>query len=332
MSDAAAPRPPSEPTENAVSASVLPPASSSDSAPPLAASHPAPVPPRNYSQGPVYLAAPPAYAPNSSVPTFLRTLAALVFVGGSISAAVAWVYKTIIYPRLVVALKARSRLFSIHEAAYSKLFDALKAFTGSTGVARLGGADALEFRRKKREELAERAEEGGAPSDTQEKQEGEKQPLLEKDEAAAGPEADPAQAPEPTLPPTPQVLAPLRSSLSTLNTELKAASAPSASSSSSPHAGGLTNPSNLVQPQGMLMRSLVTLNEYLESETYAASTFHTYRPYGAYGASSGGPTTATGERKALQEVTHNFKADIRSLKGALLNRRNFVRPEVSTSA
>lgn len=198
----------------------------------------------------------------------------------------------------------------------------MKAFTGSTGVARLGGADALEFRRKKREELAERAEEGGAPSDTQEKQEGEKQPLLEKDEAAAGPEADPAQAPEPTLPPTPQVLAPLRSSLSTLNTELKAASAPSASSSSSPHAGGLTNPSNLVQPQGMLMRSLVTLNEYLESETYAASTFHTYRPYGAYGASSGGPTTATGERKALQEVTHNFKADIRSLKGAPASSRS----------
>ncbi|GAA5895318.1 hypothetical protein JCM8208_005975 [Rhodotorula glutinis] len=322
-----APQPPSEPTENAVRASVLPPASSSDSAPPLAPTpQPVPVPPRNYSQGPLYIAAPPAYAPNSSVPTFLRTLAALVFIGGSISAAVAWVYKTIIYPRLVVALKARSRLFSIHDAAYTKLFDALKAFTTSTGIARLGSADALEFRRKLKEEPAEGPDVEGQQSG--EAREAEKEPLPEKEEAAAGPNDE--AAPEPTLPPPPRILEPVTTSLASLNAELRAAATPSIPSTTSPHAGGLTNPSNLVQPQGMLMRSLVTLNEYLESETYSAQTFHTYRPYGAYGAS--GSSTATGERKALQEVTHNFKADIRSLKGALLNRRNFVRPEVPTAA
>ncbi|GAA5833565.1 hypothetical protein JCM9279_001562 [Rhodotorula babjevae] len=325
-----APQPPTEPTENTVRSSVLPPASSSDSAPPLAPTRqPVPVPPRNYSQGPLYIPAPPAYAPNSSVPTFLRTLAALVFIGGSISAAVAWVYKTIIYPRLVVALKARSRLFSIHDAAYTKLFDALKSFTTSTGIARLGGAEALEFRRKLREEQVERAEgEGQQPREPHDE---EKEPLLEKGEAAEkGAEDEAAAAPEPTLPPPPRVLEPLTTSLATLNAELQAAASPSVPSTTSPHAGGLTNPSNLVQPQGMLMRSLVTLNEYLESETYSAATFHTYRPYGAYGAP--GSSTATGERKALQEVTHNFKADIRSLKGALLNRRNFVRPEVPTAA
>ncbi|KPV74910.1 uncharacterized protein RHOBADRAFT_53836 [Rhodotorula graminis WP1] len=300
-----APQPPTEPTENAV-----------------------PVPPRNYSQAPLYLAAPPAYAPNSSVPTFLRTLAALVFIGGSISAAVAWVYKTIIFPRLVVALKARSRLFSIHDAAYTKLFDVLKAFTTSTGIARLGGADALEFRRKLKEEPEEETVAAGEPAG--QAQDAEKEPLLDKGEAAAAEGDTAAAAPEPTLPPPPRILAPLTTSLASLYAELQAAATPSVPSTTSPHAGGLTNPSNLVQPQGMLMRSLVTLNEYLESETYSAQTFHTYRPYGAYGAP--GSSTATGERKALQEVTHNFKADIRSLKGALLNRRNFVRSEVSTAA
>ena len=218
---------------------------------------------------------------------------------------------------------------------------------------RLGGADALEFRRKLREEQVEPAQgEGQQPGPAQDE---DKAALLEKGEAAAGAEEDSAPAPEPTLPPPPRILEPLTTSLTSLNAELLAAVAPSAPSTTSPHAGGLTNPSNLVQPQGMLMRSLVTLNEYLESETYSASTFHTYRPYGAYGAP--GSSTATGERKALQEVTHNFKADIRSLKGAsssplspsyrarartdlivdllagaLLNRRNFVRPEVPTAA
>ncbi|BGP40323.1 hypothetical protein JCM10449v2_004284 [Rhodotorula kratochvilovae] len=321
-----APRPPAEPTEQAVSASSVPPAASSDSAPPPTAPHPAPVPPRNYSSGPVYLAAPPAYAPNSSVPTFLRALAALVFIGGSVGAAVAWVYKSVIYPRLLVALKARTRLFTVHEAAYSKLFDALKSFTASTGIARLGGAEAIEFRRNLREEEAARVEAVGAGegADSDEAQPAEKQPLLEKGEPAGEGEGAQDAAPQPQLPPPPQLLAPVTSSLSSLNAELKAATAPSSFSTSS------TNPSNLVQPQGTLMRSLVTLNEYLESETYTASTFHTYRPYGAYGTT--GASTATGERKALQEVTHNVKADIRSLKGALLNRRSFVRSEVPTSA
>ncbi|GAA6051029.1 hypothetical protein JCM3770_005463 [Rhodotorula araucariae] len=323
-----APRPPGEPTEQSVSANTLQPASSSDSAPPPTAPHPvqAPVPPRNYSSGPVYLAAPPAYAPNSSVPTFLRALAALVFIGGSVTAAVAWIYKSIIYPRLLVALQARTRLFTIHEVAYAKLFDALKAFTASAGIARLGGAEAIEFRRGLKEEQAARVEAGGVHEGAEggEEKPAEAKSLLEKGEPV-GEAADAEDAaPQPGLPPPPQLLAPVTSSLASLNAELKAATAPSSFSTAS------TNPSNLVQPQGTLMRSLVTLNEYLESETYAASTFHTYRPYGAYGAS--GTSTATGERKALQEVTHNFKADIRALKGALLNRRSFARSEVPAPA
>lgn len=180
-------------------------------------------------------------------------------------------------------------------------------------------------------------------------EEEEKKPLLA-EEKAEGEAEDAAEQSTPSLPPPPQLLEPVKSSLSTLRAEVKSAS-PSGLSASSAHSS--SNPSNLVQPQGTLMRSLVTFNEYLDSEIYSASTFHTYRPYGAYGSS--GTSTATGERKALQEVTHNFKAEIRSLKGewrhgnlsrrssvftlvlrtgALLNRRNFAVPraEVATSA
>ncbi|GAA5996701.1 uncharacterized protein JCM10292_003145 [Rhodotorula paludigena] len=330
MSDA--PKPPAEPTESVVASAALPPASSTDSAPPPSPHSPAPVPPRNYTQTPVYIPAPPAYAPNSSVPRFLRAVAALVFVGGTIGAAVAWVYKNVIYPRLVISLRARSRLFAVHEAAYAKLFDALRAFTISTGIARLGGTEAIEHRRRLKEEQAERAAARSAQEvDSVEQVEGkeEEKPLLQEQEASAG-EGDAGEGTagaDRQLPPPPQLLAPLHASLGALRTELQSAS-PTSPASTSAHVS--TNPSNLVQPQGTLMRSLVTLNEYLESETYAASTFHTYRPYGAYG--SAGSSTATGERKALQESAHNFKAEIRSIKGALLNRRNFVsRPEGATA-
>lgn len=219
--------------------------------------------------------------------------------------------QAIIYPRLVVALKVRSRLFTFHESAYAKLFDAIHALTGSASIARLGGAEAIEYRRKVREENAARpvVREGEAGESAAEGKEEEKEPLLAEEKAAGEAEGS-AEPATPSLPPPPQLLEPVKSFLSTLREEVKSAS-PSALSSSSAHSS--SNPSNLVQPQGTLMRSLVTFNEYLDSEIYSASTFHTYRPYGAYGST--GTSTATGERKALQEVTHNFKAEIRSLKG-----------------
>ncbi|BGP24912.1 peroxisomal membrane anchor protein [Rhodotorula toruloides] len=326
MSDAL--KPPTEPTESAISAAPAPTAST-DSAPPPTSPQPAPVPPRTYSQLPIYVP-PPAYAPNSTVPTFIRTLSILLFVGGTLGAAVAWVYKSIVYPRLVVALKARSRLFTLHESAYVKLYNALRSFTGSASIARLGGAEAIEYRRKLREEQAAKAvvSEEEAVSAGDDGKEEEKQSLLAADKAE-GEVEDGAEQSTASLPPLPQLLEPVKSSLSNLRTDIKSAS-PSALSASSAHSS--SNPSNLVQPQGTLMRSLVTFNEYLDSETYSASTFHTYRAYGAYGST--GTSTATGERKALQEVTHSFKAEIRSLKGALLNRRNFAVPraEVATSA
>lgn len=229
--------------------------------------------------------------------------------------------QTIVYPRLVIALQARTRLFRSHETIYAKLHDTIVGLVNAAGIRRLGGAEAVEFRKRERERRTlspevkavsvAGSEEAGADE--------EKKPLLhtkadgQEETSPSEGQVEPHAATEP-LPPPPRILEPVKTSLTSLRAELASAS-PSASTSSSGH-HTTVNPSNLVQPQGMLMRSLVTLNEYLESESYAAATFHTYRPYGSYGASAGSSTSATGERKALQEVTHNFKAEIRSIKGA----------------
>ncbi|KWU47244.1 hypothetical protein RHOSPDRAFT_31389 [Rhodotorula sp. JG-1b] len=334
MSEAA--KAPSAVTEAAAQSATLPSPAASDPAPPPTSTPPtapAPVPPRTYPKVPVYLAPPPAYAPNSTVPNFLRIVAVLVLIGGTASSAIAW---TIVYPRLVIALQARTRLFRSHETIYAKLHDTIVGLVNAAGIRRLGGAEAVEFRKRRERERRTLSSEQKAPSAKLESGDvnEEKKPLLPTGAADAQEETAPSEgqvephATEP-LPPAPRILEPVKTSLTSLRAEL-ASGSPSASTSST---GGhmTTNPSNLVQPQGMLMRSLVTLNEYLESESYAAATFHTYRPYGAYGASAGSSSTATGERKALQEVTHNFKAEIRSIKGALLNRRNFARPETVSS-
>lgn len=224
----------------------------------------------------------------------------------------------------MIALQARTRLFRSHETIYAKLHDTIVGLVNAAGIRRLGGAEAVEFRkRRERERRTLSSDQKAASAGSEEEGDGanEEEKSLLPTGAADGQEGtDPSEgqvephATEP-LPPAPRILEPVKTSLTSLRAEL-ASGSPSASTSST---GGhmTTNPSNLVQPQGMLMRSLVTLNEYLESESYAAATFHTYRPYGAYGASAGSSSTATGERKALQEVTHNFKAEIRSIKGAL---------------
>ncbi|GAA5820416.1 hypothetical protein JCM11251_005616 [Rhodosporidiobolus azoricus] len=316
---------------------VTPPAATSgDSAPPPVPSPPAPVPPRNYSSAPLVLAAPPAYAPNSSVPKFLRVVAALVLIGGGVGAAVGWIYRNIIFPRLVVALQARTKLFKSHEGLYGQFLQGVEGLVKSVGVGRLGGKEAVEFRRQEKGErekkvdggegaeasaVAENAEE--KPQETDE----ENQPLLPTDASPAT--TDSEEAISATLPPPPQVLAPLTTSLSSLNCTLRTSATPSRSSHPS-------NPSNLVQPTGTLLRSLVTFNEYLESEAYAASTVHSYGGAGAYGGYRGGGVGlggagASGERKALMQVVSDFKAEVRSVKGALLNRRNFTQPSAVTA-
>ncbi|GAA5887766.1 hypothetical protein JCM5296_001759 [Sporobolomyces johnsonii] len=317
-------------TEATVNDHPAPIDSPSDSAPPPAP-QPAPLPPRTYSTLPAYPAPPPAYAPNSSVPRFIRLVAALLFLGGSLSAAAAWLFKAIIYPRLVLALKARTRLFTTHEAAYSKLFDALEGFTKSKGCAILGGTEAIEFRRKLKadgEDAERTSREGEGLEREEEEPEDEKASTSKTDAQLDEKEQDQPSTDSPilTLPPPPQLLDPIQQSLASLRTALS-------TNTTSPSERQHSNPSNLVQPQGMLMRSLVSFNEYLDSESHAVSLVHAHRGYGLSSVSGG--TALTGEKRALQETTQSLKAEIRSLKGALLNRRNFARPavgEVTTTA
>ncbi|GAA5908830.1 hypothetical protein JCM6882_005462 [Rhodosporidiobolus microsporus] len=310
--------------------------STGDSAPPPSPSPPAPVPPRTYSAGPLVLAAPPAYAPNSSVPKFLRVVAALILIGGGVGAAVGWIYTNIIFPRLVVALQARTKLFQTHEGLYGKMLESVQALVKSVGVGTLGGKEAVEFRMKEREEKEKKADEGEAEDvsaggeNAQEEQAAapEKEPLLPAADSPAAADAEEPSASSP-LPPQPQILGPLTSSLSSLSASLRTPTTPARSSHPS-------NPSNLVQPTGTLLRSLVTFNEYLESEAYAASTVHSYGG-GGYGGYRGGGVGlggagASGERKALMQVVGDFKAEVRSVKGALLNRRNFAQTQTAVTA
>ncbi|GAA5961445.1 hypothetical protein JCM21900_004011 [Sporobolomyces salmonicolor] len=316
-------------TEVTINDQPAPAASASDSAPPPTANpQPAPLPLRNYSTLPVYPAPPPAYAPNSSVPRFIRLLAALLFLGGSLSAAAAWLFKAIIYPRLVLALKARTRLFTVHEVAYSKFLDALEGFTKSKGCVILGGTAAIEFRRKLKAdgEDAERTSREGDDLEGEEKEnekEREEEKVLKSqpDDQLDEKEQDQSSPVSPilVLPPPPQVLEPIQQSLASLRTAL---STTTTSSAARPH----SNPSNLVQPPAMLMRSLVSFNEYLDSESHAVALVHAHRGYGLSSVSGG--AALTGEKRALQETTQALKAEIRSLKGALLNRRNFARPAI----
>ena len=98
------------------------------------------------------------------------------------------------------------------------------------------------------------------------------------------------------------------------------------------------------------MRSFVTFNEYLEAELGSVNAAN--RTFSGYGTTGG---SLSGERKVLSEATMGFKSEIRSIKGtsdlnlpcgdgeltfeawgchtgALLNRRNFVRPEIGVTA
>ncbi|GAA5887078.1 hypothetical protein JCM16303_007126 [Sporobolomyces ruberrimus] len=316
MSDSSSPAP-AEVTANSVISTPHPP---SDSAPPPSSpSTSVALPSRNYSSGPVYVRPPPAYAPNSSVPNFIRLLATLVFLGGTVSAAVAWFYKSVVVPRLILALKAKTKLFDTHQVKYTQLWESLRRFTESKSCERLGGKEAIEFRKKQQNGTSEgnaleNPEVEVRRGEAQEKDD-EKEPLLQE-----GNEGE--TEPSPSLPPPPQLLVPLQDSLKSLHSSLSLSSTSIASKSAS------TNPSNLVQPQGQLMRSFVTFNEYLESELQSVTSTisNPYRTYGSSTVSASSSGVGGGERKALQEATQGFKAEIRSIKGALLNRRNFARP------
>ncbi|GAA5985808.1 hypothetical protein JCM11641_006214 [Rhodosporidiobolus odoratus] len=293
-SDSATPSDPTLPTSTPASSS------SSDSAPPP--STPAlPLPPRNYSHAPLILPSPPRYAPNSTVPIFLRTLALVVLLAGVSGAGLGWLYRRIVYPRLVLALEARRRLVRAHEGVYDKLLEAIRGLGAGKGMQRITGRGAgrKEFVGEKDRREAE-AREGASASQSEQ----------DDDEVAD----TVVPRPEPLLDP---LLDPLSSLASHLRSSSPAHPLPSPSHASS-HVHPASNPSNLVQPTGTLLRSLVTFNEYLEDERYRLGTVHGYRGSISAGVGGGAGAGKDGsERDKWARMVGEVKGEVRALKGAL---------------
>ncbi|ORY81746.1 hypothetical protein BCR35DRAFT_303879 [Leucosporidium creatinivorum] len=277
-------------------------------------------PPRDYHHHPAPLPSlPPAYAPNSSVPQFIRALAFLVFVvGGTTSAAVTWIYKSLIYPRLVLALQARTRLHNANLSMYDGLLSSLRLLKNAPGFQRIKSpafeeAAAAEGGGKEEEAVVEQSEAVQEKEAVPEKQ-------SKAEEAGVPAEQEGAELDDeatPPLPPPATVLLPIQTSLSSLASALP----PSGTSTTLPariaHAPYPTL-SDARSPSEGLLGALSSLNSYLETETYAVVT-SAYRSYGAQAATGGSK-----DRTPLLDAVSNLKAEIRSVKGALLNRRNFA--------
>ncbi|KAM0791217.1 hypothetical protein ACM66B_005698 [Microbotryomycetes sp. NB124-2] len=268
------------------------------------------VPPRDYSSSssrtrapdPVFVL-PPAYAPNSTVPSFIRLLAFVVFVvGGTLSATAAWIFKSIIYPRLLKAVEARRQLVSTHSSRYLKLVDSLVALRAAPGFSAICAPQA-----RKEAEHSALASTDPSADEKRDRSQAEEGMANVSDSTAADARRIPAV----------NVLQPVQNALIQLNAELPK---PDTSSSLPKQMGSLTlddgGEGGKENPSLRLITALNKLTTYIETETYAAVT-SSYRPYGA-------PSNVSSERKVLVEAVSAIKAEIRSVKGALLNRRNFA--------
>lgn len=113
----------------------------------------------------------------------------------------------------------------------------------------------------------------------------------------------------------PAILAPLRDSLHQLSNQLQSPPLANLSARSAS-----TNPSS-----ASLSTALSTLSSFISTQNSVASSM-AYRPYIGY-TSTGTPTVGQGLSQGqleLKEVVTSLKAEIRTVKGALLNRRNFA--------
>ncbi|SCZ88379.1 BZ3500_MvSof-1268-A1-R1_Chr2-1g04372 [Microbotryum saponariae] len=365
-----------EPTQSIDAPPLASTSQSHDSAPPLTQTAPVattptpslpPIEPRDYNNPtssslssirPVNL--PPAYAPNSTVPTFIRILAILIFVvGGTSAATIAWVYKVrlspqrnIFYPRLVLALKARTTLHQGHLKGYTQFVDAVRSFGKSGSRTMIGGlkdvpvvVDTVDSTQE-----ASPQEETSSTQSTKE----EKLPLTEQGDETQPLLSATEELPTPIPIEAPSILNPLLTSVQTLSSTLHTANLPpnpyaftnaSASSAfttpnpntthqftpprSAAAASAAAAAQSRLSPDHTLVTSLGSLNEWVENQVYAIAT-QGYRTYGSVSgissSSSGGAGGTNGgkEFKALSEATAGFKSEIRAVKGLLLNRRNFA--------
>jgi hypothetical protein len=230
--------------------------------------------------------------------------------------------QTLIYPRLVLALNARTRLHAAHLATYSSLLQEIQSLSkgpgcrlirgeGVAGVDERGGISV-----ESEGEGAAKDAKGAASVQATEQQKGFTEKELNADPPAVPVDTNRTPDLVQQLPPPAPVLRPIGSALQALATAL---SAPNTTLSPTP-----PRPPAAPAAEGSesLLRSLSTLNGYLESESYATVT----SAYRSYGASTGGSKDC----KALHDAVVSLKAEIRSVKGAF--HFTFSRPARSSGA
>lgn len=151
-----------------------------------------------------------------------------------------------------------------------------------------------------------------SPASVEETHSDEKTGLLAGDELAEGDGTETAPAPAVSAP---AILAPLRDSLHQLSNSLQAPPLANSSASSVTTTSASTS----------LSTSLSTLSTFITTQNSASSSM-AYRPYIGYN-STGTPAIGQGlsqDQLELKEIITGLKAEIRTVKGALLNRRNFA--------
>lgn len=275
-------------------------------------------------------APPPLYAPNRVLPRFIRLLALYVFlIGGTVGAATAWFYQvswsmrgrrhrsrglihsldhvqSILYPRLVQRLKLITQL---HEHGLVK-YDAF-----ADKVVKLAAAKGFRLISPPHDNsplATAAAEQDSNPAYTVPGSAGEGDALLEKEESTPPDESSETDA---SSTPAPAILAPLRDSLHQLTNAIQ----------SPPFANQITTAPSAKSSSVSLAASLSALSSLITTQNSVASSM-AYRPYIGYNA-SGTPTVGQGlsqDQLELKEVVTGLKAEIRTVKGALLNRRNFA--------
>lgn len=240
--------------------------------------------------------------------------------------------QSIIYPRLVLALQARTKLHQKQLGLYTTLVDEgvkrlLEGKGGkllrsgkAEGEATADGEKVKEGDDEKTKATATASSESGSSSSASASDD-EKAPLLSQPNVEPSSETDPDAPSAVVLPPPALVLAPLQASLSSLKSALP---------SDSPNKRATTLPSTLPTldspspfpfptPSISLVSSLQKLNSYIETETYSVitSTSSTYR----FNASAGQITGAEGsggkksDRQAVLDAVQGLKAEIRGVKG-----------------
>ncbi|KAI5476340.1 hypothetical protein MNV49_007853 [Pseudohyphozyma bogoriensis] len=288
---------PAAPSEQSLASPPDPPTAPASSPAPATDSAPPPsFPPRPLAFPSTQAPAPApilALRPNSSIPAFLRVLAVLVFATGTLTSACAWFYRSIVYPRLVIALEARTKLHQAQVDAYGGFLTKLRALRDGKGFSLIRGPDPEEQvhdgpEKKKDHSAQDKATRPATPSSGA---------TSSADDIADG-------EPSPRLPPAPPILTPLTTSLQTLSTTLNS------HASTKPL---FFDPTSSPPATESLSTSLTKLTDYISSESFASYS-------NAYRTNMGIP----GGGNVRDEAVKNLKSEIRAVKGALLNRRNFA--------